>query len=139
MDATVTWKHGTTFAGVGSGTGYSIPIGSRGEEGKPAEGASPLELLLMGTAGCTAMDVISILNKKRQDVTAFEIHMHATRANEHPKVFTHITMEYVVTGRDIDPDAVQRAIDLSLEKYCSAHAMMSKAVPIEHKLTIVKV
>ena len=136
MDATVSWVHGATFSGIGGGTGYRIAIGTRAEDGQAAEGASPMELLLMGTAGCTALDVMSILQKKRQDVTAFEIQMHATRADEHPRVFTHITMEYIVTGRNIDPDAVKRAIDLSLEKYCSAHAMMSKAVPIEHSFKI---
>jgi putative redox protein len=138
MDAIVSWMHGTTFSGVGSGTGYRISIGTRAEDGAPSEGASPMELLLMGTAGCTALDVISILQKKRQDVTAFEIQMHGTRADEHPKVFTHITMEYIVTGRHLDPDAVRRAIDLSLEKYCSAHAMMSKAARIEHAFKIVE-
>lgn len=126
------------FTGVGSSTHYAVSIGAHGENGSPAEGASPMELILMGTAGCTALDVISILQKKRQDVTAFEVRMHADRAADHPKVFTHITMEYVVTGRHIDPDAVQRSIDLSLGKYCSAHAMLSKAVPIEHTCTVVE-
>lgn len=138
MDATVTWQHNLTFNGIASGTNYAISIGTHGADDKPAEGASPMELILMGTAGCTAMDVISILQKKRQDVTAFEIRMHADRAADHPKVFTHITMEYVVTGHHVDPDAVQRAIDLSLEKYCSAHAMLSKAVPIEHTCTVIE-
>ena len=92
----------------------------------------------MGTAGCTAMDVISILQKKRQDVTAFEIRAHADRADEHPRVFTHITLEYVVTGHGIDHEAVKRAIDLSLEKYCSAHAMMRQAVPIDHTFRVIE-
>jgi putative redox protein len=138
MDAKVTWKHGLSFSGVGSGTNYTINLGSKPEPGGEPAGASPMELLLLGTAGCTAMDVISILQKKRQDVTAFEVRMHADRATEHPMVFTHITMEYVVTGHNVDPDSVKRAIDLSLEKYCGAHAMMSKAVPIEHTFTVVE-
>ena len=138
MNATVTWKHDNAFEGVGSSTDFKVAIGGRPEAGQPATGASPMELMLLGTAGCTAMDVMSILTKKRQDVTAFEIRTHATRATEHPMVFTHITLEYVVTGHNIDPAAVKRAIDLSLEKYCSAHAMMSKAVPIEHRFTIVE-
>ncbi len=138
MDATVTWKHGLTFTGIASSTNYAIPLGSHGAEDAPAEGASPMELILIGTAGCTAMDVISILEKKRQNVTAFEIRMHADRSESHPKVFTRITMEYVVTGRQIDREAVQRAINLSLERYCSAHAMLSKAVPIEHTATVIE-
>lgn len=126
------------FDAVGSSTGYVVPLGAKPEPGQAPYGASPMELLLLGMAGCTAMDVISILQKKRLNVTAFEIRTHAERATEHPMVYTHITMEYVVTGHDIDPDAVQRAIDLSLDKYCGAHAMMSKAVPIEHTFTIVQ-
>ena len=137
MDASVTWKHDVAFTGIASGTNFSIPIGTH-VEGSPSEGASPLELLLMGTAGCTAMDVISILQKKRQDVTAFEIRVHADRADEHPRVFTHITLEYVVTGRGIDHEAVKRAIDLSLDKYCSAHAMMRQAVPIDHTFRVIE-
>ncbi|MCL5996635.1 MAG: OsmC family protein [Chloroflexi bacterium] len=138
MDATVTWKHGLRFRGVGGSTGFPVELASKPENGHAPEGAGPLELLLLGTAGCTAMDVISILEKKRQKVTAFEVRMHADRADEHPRVFTHITMEYVITGHAVDPEAVKRAIDLSVEKYCSAHAMMSKAVPIEHTFTIIE-
>lgn len=138
MDATVTWKHGISFNGVGSSTSYNVPLAGKPAPGEAPEGASPMELMLLGMAGCTAMDVISILEKKRQDVTAFEIRVHADRATEHPMVFTHITMEYVVTGHGVDPDAVQRSIDLSLEKYCGAHAMLSKAVPIEHTFTVVE-
>ena len=139
INTTVTWKHDTAFEGVGSSTGFKVAIGGKPEPGSAPIGASPMELLMLGTAGCTAMDVISILQKKRQDVTAFEVRTHATRATEHPMVFTHITLEYIVTGHNIDPESVERAIDLSLEKYCSAHAMMSKAVPIAHKFTIIQV
>ncbi len=137
MDAAVTWKHDLVFSGLGSGTNFPVALGTH-IDGVPSEGASPLELLLMGTAGCTAMDVISILQKKRQQVTGFEIRVHADRADEHPRVFTHITLEYVITGRQIDPESVSHAIDLSLEKYCSAHAMMSKAVPIDHTFRVVE-
>jgi putative redox protein len=126
------------FTGVASSTGFPVALGQRPANGNAPEGATPMELLLLGTGGCTAMDVISILVKKRQKVTAFEVRMHADRASVHPMVFTHITMEYVITGHGIDPDAVKRAIDLSVEKYCSAHAMLIKAVPIEHTFRIVE-
>ena len=126
------------FSGAGSSTGYSISLGSRPDVGQPAEGASPMELVLLGAAGCTAMDVLSILQKKRQHVTAFEIRVHADRAAEHPKVFTHVRLEYVVTGHRVDPQAVQRSLELSLGKYCSVHAMLSKAVPIEHSYTVIE-
>ena len=137
MDATIIWKHDLAFNGIASGTNFHIPMDTH-VDGTPSEGASPLELILMGTAGCTAMDVISILQKKRLHVTGLEILVHADRAAEHPRVFTHITLEYVVTGHGIDVDSVQRAINLSLEKYCSAHAMLRKAVPIDHTFRIVE-
>ncbi len=95
-----------------------------------------MELIAIGLAGCTAMDVISILQKKRQDVTAFETRVHARRAVEHPKVFTNIQIEYIVEGRKIDPAAVERAIELSETKYCPAQAMLAKAVKIDHTYTI---
>ncbi|HEY3290459.1 MAG TPA: OsmC family protein [Anaerolineae bacterium] len=137
MDAKVTWKHDLVFSGVASGTNYTIPIATH-TEGVPSEGASPMELLLMGTAGCSALDVISILQKKRQAVTGLEVNVHAERASEHPRVFTQIDIEYVVTGKEIDAEAVKRAVDLSLAKYCSAYAMMSKAVPIDHTFRVVE-
>ena len=84
----------------------------------------------MGTAGCTAMDVISILRKKRQDVTAYQVRIHGTRAPTHPMVFTEITIEHIVTGHQIDERAVLRAIELSVTKYCGAEAMMSKTATI---------
>jgi putative redox protein len=138
MDVTVTWKAEMAFSGVGAGTNFPIPIGSKPTPEEPAQGASPMELILMGLAGCTGMDVISILKKKRQDVTAFEIRVHADRGEEYPRPFTYARLEYVVTGHHVDPDAVSRAVELSLEKYCGAHATLRKAMPIEHIVTIVE-
>ena len=91
----------------------------------------------MSLAGCTGMDVISILRKKRQDVTNFEVKVHADQADSHPHVFTAVIVEYIVTGNNIDPKAVERAIDLSENAYCPAQAMLVKAVPIKHTYTIV--
>lgn len=91
---------------------------------------------MAGLAGCTAMDVISILQKKKQDVTHFEVKVNADRAKEHPKVFTKIGITFYVTGNEIDPVAVDRAIELSSTKYCPAHAMLGKVVPIEIKRVI---
>ena len=92
----------------------------------------------MGLGGCTAMDVISILEKKRQKVTGFELQLHADRASEHPKVFTDITIEYIVKGKGIDPDAVARAIKLSETKYCPGMAMLRKAANITTTYRIVE-
>ncbi len=132
MDATVKWDHGLTFSGTGGTSGFTLPLGGAPEEGGDADGFRPMELVLIGLASCTAMDVISILKKKRQDVTGFEVKAHGERAAEHPKKFTAITLEYVVRGRSVDPAAVARSIELSETKYCSAMATLAPGVKITH-------
>jgi putative redox protein len=138
MDATLTWKHAVTFTGIADSK-VEIPMDTTLEHGGSGEGATPMELILMGLGGCTAMDVISILQKKRLDVRKFEIVLHAERALEHPKVFTDITIEYVITGRGIDRESVERAIDLSETKYCSGMAMLRKAATIKTSYRLVEV
>jgi putative redox protein len=137
MDAKVTWNGAMSFTGTAT-SGFMVPVGTRNEDGSYTTGSSPLELLAIGLVGCTGMDVISILEKKRQAVTGFEVKAHIERATEHPRIFSHVMVEYVVTGKKIDPEAVERAVELSVTKYCSAQAMLSKAVPIEHKITIIE-
>jgi putative redox protein len=137
MDAKVTWKSGMSFTGV-SGSGFEVPMGTSVEHGGAGDGASPMELVLVALGGCTAFDVISILKKKQQDVTAFEILVHGDRATEHPMVYTDITLEYVVTGHNVDPTAVARAVELSEGKYCSVSAMLSKAANIKIKTTVLE-
>jgi putative redox protein len=137
MDAKVRWKSGLSFAGT-TGSGYSVPMGTSVEHGGADDGASPMELVLVALGGCTAFDVISILKKKQQDVTDFEIIVHGDRATEHPMVYTDITLEYVVTGHGIDPAAVARAVELSETKYCSVSAMLSKAARITIKTTVLE-
>jgi len=135
MDANVIWKGRMSFEG-GATTGFKVPLGSEPAVGGDNDGFRPMELILVGLAGCTAMDVISILQKKRQKVSSFEVKLHAERANDHPRVFTHILIEYVVAGEDIDPAAVERAVELSEQKYCPAQAMLAKSIAIEHKITL---
>ncbi len=135
MEAKVTWKDGMHLEGT-AGSGFTLPMDTATEHGGINSGFRPMELLLAGLAGCTAMDVLSILKKKKQDVTAFEILVNADRASEHPQVFTHIVLHYVVTGRNISKEAVDRAIELSGTRYCPAQAMLGKVVPIEIKTTI---
>ena len=130
MDAHVVWQKELAFTGS-EDSGYAIQLG------KEHGGASPLELVLTGLAGCTASDVISILQKKRQDVTAFQVHAHAERAAEHPKVFTHVLVEYIITGRNLELAAAERAVELSVTKYCPAINMLNKAVDIQTKITLV--
>lgn len=137
MQASVNWDHGLTFAGTAD-SGFEVPLGGAASVGGDDDGFRPLELMLVSLAGCTGMDVISILQKKRQEITGFRVNVDAERAEEHPKVFTAITVHYEVRGHNVDSNAVERAIELSETRYCPAQAMLVKSVPIEHKYTIVE-
>lgn len=134
MEAKVVWKGRMSFSGS-SESGYWVPLGTSPIVGGEDDGFRPMELIAIGLAGCTGMDVISILEKKKQKVTNFEVQVHAEKASEHPKVFTSIEIEYIVQGSDIDRLAVEHAVELSEKKYCPAQAMLGKAVPITHKIT----
>jgi len=129
MKAQVTWNGGMQFEGSAD-SGHKLILDSSPDVGGNDSGFRPMELLAISLAGCTAMDVISILRKKRQGVTAFEVKVDAQRANDHPHVFTEMKVTYVLRGRGIDPAAVARAIQLSEEKYCPAQAMIRQAAPI---------
>jgi putative redox protein len=138
MDAKAIWHNQLTFTGTAD-TGFKVPLGTSPELGGNDDGFRPMELIAIGIAGCTAMDVISILQKKRQNVTEFEVLVHAERSTEHPKVFTSAEIEYLVNGQDIDEAAVVRAIELSATRYCPAQAMFSKIMPIKLKYSIFEV
>lgn len=136
METKVVWKGKMGFDGLSS-NGFTIPLDTSPDSGGENSGTRPIELLLVGLAGCTAMDVISILQKKRQDVTDFQVRIaEFERAAEHPRVYTYIKLEYVVTGRNIDRAAVERAVELSETKYCSAQGMLGKVARIENQITI---
>jgi putative redox protein len=130
MDAEVRWHDGLTFTGTAE-TGFTVPLGAGPAVGGANDGFRPMELMAVSLAGCTAMDVISVLRKKRQEVTAFEVRVRAERAEAHPKVFTGATIEYEVTGRGVQEAAVRRSIGLSAERYCPAQAMLAKVMPIK--------
>lgn len=129
MDVTLEWKKKMAFRGV-AGSGFPQYLDAAESAGGENSAASPMELIAIGLAGCTAMDVISILQKKKLVVSDFQIKLHADNASEYPKVFTRAVIEYIVTGKDISETAVLRAIELSAEKYCPAQAMLSKAFPM---------
>ncbi|HSO28089.1 MAG TPA: OsmC family protein [Anaerolineales bacterium] len=129
QNAKVIWNGNLSFTGTAD-TGYELPLDGKKEVGGGGAGFRPMELIAAGLAGCTAMDVISILSKKRQDVTAFEVRVRAGRASEHPKVFTQATIEYHVAGHSIDEKAVLRAMELSATRYCPAQAMLGQVMPI---------
>jgi len=135
MHATVNWSGRMSFAGTAE-SGFSLPLGADPAVGGDTDGFRPIELMLVGLAGCTAMDVISILHKKKLAVSALEVRAEAERADEHPRVFTRIHLRYRVTGTGIDPAAVARAIELSETKYCPAQAMLRPAVPITSSFEI---
>ncbi len=132
MDAKVTWDRDLRFIGVAD-SGYPIKLDSKSG---PESGAGPVELTAIALAGCTAMDVISILTKKRKKVSSLEVQVHADRSGDYPKVITQATLEYLVTGHEIDEASVRRAIELSVRQYCPVHAMLSKAFPIQLNYSI---
>jgi putative redox protein len=123
---------------VEAGSGHHVTLDAAEHGGGHNEGFRPMELLLVGLAGCTGMDVISILRKKRQDVTGYEVHVTGVRAEDHPMVFVEITVEHVVTGHHLQPGAVARAIELSEERYCGAGAMLGKVARLTHTYRIVE-
>ena len=106
------------------------------DSGPEVTSPTPLQVVLAATGGCTGMDVISILEKKRQNITAFEVRVHGERAERDPKKFTSFLVEYVVTGKGIDPNAVERAVELSETKYCTVMATLRCTGPIERKIQI---
>jgi putative redox protein len=135
MEAKVTWKNKLLFTSTGS-NGFTLPLSAEPSADGDDEGLEPMELVAIALAGCTGMDVISLLEKKRQDVTAFEVQVHAERAMEFPKVFTNIIIEYIVEGHHVEPSAMERSIELSAAKYCPIQAMLGKACNIEHQYSI---
>ncbi len=134
-DAEVTWVDGMAFEGT-TPTGHTVVLDAGEAAGGENKGFRPLSLLLVGLAGCTAMDVISILRKKRQNVTGLQVRVKAERAPDHPKIYTDIVLEFIVQGHDVDERAVARAIELSQTKYCSASGMLSKAAQISAQFRI---
>jgi putative redox protein len=119
-------------------SGHAVIMDAPPNVGGNNTGSKPSELLLMGFGGCSGMDVISILRKKKQDVTNFEMNVTGDTSESHPKSFTDIHIEYVVTGRNISEDAVKRAIGLSLDKYCTVGTTIGKAAKITHSFKIVQ-
>lgn len=127
---------GMAFHGTAP-TGHSINIDVDEETGGTNTGPEPKPLLLLALGSCTGMDVISILRKKRQTVSEYNIHIYASEAQEHPKVYTSILVEHIFTGEGVLENAVARAIELSITKYCPVHLLLCRVVPIEHVYRII--
>ena len=137
MECTVRWHDGMSFIAE-TGSGHMVTMDGAPEAGGRNLAPRPMELLLAGTGGCTSFDIVMILKKGRQDVTGCEVKLSAERAAEDPKVFTRVNMHFVVTGRALKPDAVERAVKLSAEKYCSASIMLGKTAEITHDYELIE-
>jgi putative redox protein len=137
MTARVKLEAGIQFDAE-AGSGHHVKLDAAEHGGGQNAGFRPMELLLVGLGGCTGMDVISILRKKRQQVTGYEVHVSGIRAEDHPMVFVEITVEHIVTGYHIQPEAVARAIQLSKERYCGAGAMLGRVAHLTHTFRIVE-
>ncbi len=136
MKATVDWTGNASFKAT-SGSGHSVQLDGPPDHGGENLGPRPMEMLLMGVGGCSAFDVMSILKKSRQEVTACHTELEAERADAVPAVFTKIHLHFVVTGHKLKDKQVERAVSLSAEKYCSASIMLGKAgVEISHSYEI---
>jgi putative redox protein len=137
MKARIKWVEQVTFLGE-TGSGHALVMDGSPESGGRNLGPRPMEMLLLGAGGCTSFDVIHILKKGRQQVTDCEVDIQAERATEDPKVFTKIHMHFVVSGRELKMELVERAIKLSAEKYCSASIMLGKTADITHDFEVIQ-
>ena len=137
MKGTVTLQEGSTFEGV-SGSGHRVTMDVAPEVGGRNLGLRPMEMVLLGLGGCTAIDVLHMLRKGRQPITDMRVELDAERADDVPKVFTKIHLHFVLTGAGLDPHKIERAINLSASKYCSASMMLNKTAEMTHDFEIVK-
>jgi len=136
VKARVKWVQDVMFVGE-SGSGHAVVMDGAPEAGGRNLGIRPMEMLLLGLAGCSAFDVVLILERGRQKVTDCVVDVDADRADTDPKVFTDIRLRYTVTGHSLDRGKVERAVKLSEEKYCSASAIIGKTAQITHTIEIV--
>ena len=139
MEVKVSWNgpSGMSFRAQ-TGSGHMVAMDGAPEGGGQNLAPRPMEMVLLGTGGCTAYDVVLILKKGRADVRACEVVLQAERAETEPKVFTRINFHFVVTGKDLKPEVVDRAITLSHDKYCSASIMLAKTAQITHTFEIIE-
>lgn len=137
MKARVKWVQDATFVGE-SPSGHAVVMDGPPESGGRNLGPRPMEMLLLGMGGCTAFDVVYILQRARQPVLDCVVELEAERASEVPKVFTKIHVHFIVSGRGLSAKQVERAVQLSAEKYCSASIMLGKAAEITHDFEVVE-
>ena len=138
MKARIKWQQGMSFVAE-SGSGHKIQMDGPPDSGGQNLGPRPMEMLLMGTGGCTAVDVMLILKKSRQEICDCVVEIEAERAPKDPKVFTRIHFHFILTGKKMKPQQVERAISLSAKKYCSASIMLGKTAEMTHDFEIIEV
>jgi putative redox protein len=117
-------------------SGHTLTLDASAEHGGTGRGPSPMEVVLVALAGCTGMDVISLLRKMRQSVTSYEVRVSGTAADEHPRIYTSVDVEHIVTGVELDPSKVERAVELSATRYCPVSATLSGVGTVRHRATI---
>ena len=137
MNISVNWVDGLLMVGK-SDSGHTITMDGPPESGGENLGVRPMEMLLLGVAGCTMIDVVTTLKKMRQDLSRLETKINAERATDHPKVFTNIHIQFILKGQNLNEKRVDKAITLSAEKYCSASIMLGKTASITHDFEIIK-
>ncbi len=137
MKARIKWQDGIHFTGE-TESGHAVQIDGAPDIGGKNLGPRPMELILLGLGGCSSIDVILILQKSRQEITDCVVEIDAARATEDPKVFTDIHLHFIVTGKNLKAQQVERAINLSAEKYCSASIMLKSTVNITHDFEIIE-
>jgi len=138
MKARVKWIEGMAFMAEAD-SGHAVVMDGAPDIGGRNLGPRPMEMVLMGAGGCTSIDVVMILQKSRQDVTDCQVELTAERAADHPKIFTKIHFHFIVTGRNLKPEVVDRAINLSAEKYCSATIILARTAEVTHDFEIVEI
>ncbi|MBF0506038.1 MAG: OsmC family protein [Nitrospirae bacterium] len=138
MQAKVKWTGGLQFVGE-SGSNHAVVLDADSSHGGTNMGMTPMELLLVGIGGCSGMDVASILQKKRQLVNDLEVRVSGTQAEEYPRKFTAIELEYIISGKDVKEEAVKKAIESSMEKYCSVKATLEGVAKITYRYSIINV
>jgi putative redox protein len=137
-NAKISWVEGALFVAEG-GSGHTITMDGAPDVGGRNLAPRPMEVVLMGMGGCTAIDVVAMLRKQRQDIEGVEVSLEAERAGDHPKVFTSVKLVYTVRGRKLNRALIERAVGLSDEKYCSATAMIRKSARVTHEIVVVEI
>ena len=137
MNISVNWVDGLLMVGK-SDSGHTITMDGPPESGGENLGVRPMEMLLLGVAGCTMIDVVTTLKKMRQDLSHLETKINAERATDHPKVFTDIHIQFILRGQNLDEKKVDKAITLSAEKYCSASIMLGETATITHDFKVIE-